>query len=107
MRHAINPLTAPIIIVTRRQRADITRLAEVIPRDDFNEAWAQREDFGPTRGPEGVGLEDEVFGIGYVGAVVRGEPGGYWGHVARWGGEGGEVGCVAGGRGVGGGGGPG
>jgi hypothetical protein len=57
------------------ERANIMRLAVVVPGDNLEELRLQSKDFVPTIKPESVTWEDPVLAIRHLRTVMGAEPG--------------------------------
>lgn len=80
--HVVDPLGCAVVVVLGGQRADVVRLAIVVPSDDFDELGLRVKNTIPAILPEQVGREDKVLAVANFDAVVGAEPRRHGGDVA-------------------------
>lgn len=79
--HVVDPLGRAVVVVSGGQRADVVRLAVVVPGDDLDKGGLRVENVVPAVLPEQVGREDKVLAVADLDAVVGAEPGRHGGDV--------------------------
>jgi len=72
--HVVDPFGVAVVVVWGGERTDVMAFAIVIPGNDFDKLWSERQDVHPAVVPKEIGREHPVFTVRDLASVVSGEP---------------------------------
>lgn len=72
--HIVDPFGVAVIVMRGGEWTNIMALAIIIPGNDFNVLWSERQDVHPAVVPKEIRRKHPVFAVRYFGSVMSGEP---------------------------------
>lgn len=68
--HIVDPFGVAVVVMRGGERSNVMAFAVIIPSNDFNVLWSERQDLHPAVIPKEIRRKHPVFAVRYFGSVM-------------------------------------